>query len=137
MSQESCNSRELLLSLVEIEHKLNTSIENNCTDRRYLKEHELNIILEESLRDESLTESEMSALSSELSVLFLNVELQKAIRILVDSNNFRAFYDFEKSTYDKPDVIVSEKTYDFKSTILGFVFGIVIATLLFYLLYFV
>ncbi len=94
MNSVSYNPKEILSTLNELESRLKCSIQKHCPDRALAFSDDLDKALEEFLQLKNGTDDEVAYLSSQLALLHLHRELEKAIGVIVDSNNLRAFQDF-------------------------------------------
>lgn len=94
MNSVSYNPKEILFTLTELEGRLKRSIDKHCPDRGLALSDDLDKALEEFLELKNETDDQVAYLSSQLALLHLQRELEKTIGVVVDSNNLRAFHDF-------------------------------------------
>ncbi|GEM62322.1 hypothetical protein D3C87_1394260 [compost metagenome] len=95
MNSVSYDPQELLITLMEFEKKLTSSIAKNCPDRDMALCDDLDKALDDFLQLQGVRNNEVGYLSSQLALLHLRREIQKTMEIVVTTNNLRAFQDFK------------------------------------------
>lgn len=137
MKQVTTSPRELLSNLIEIEVKLKTSIENHCAKKEFLEEPSTTTI-DDFLLDQNLSEEDMDIKISELALLSLNKELDKAMAVIIDVNNLRAYYDYQKHcdmliVPEEKQQAPDKKLY-YVQLLIGAVIGVAVSMFVFYVL---
>ncbi|MFD2555193.1 hypothetical protein [Sphingobacterium tabacisoli] len=134
MNSVSYNPKEILSTLTELEGRLKCSIDKHCPDRELALSEDLDKALEEFLELKNETDDEVAYLSSQLALLHLQRELEKTIGVVVDSNNLRAFHDFNTfqgmSAKVEP---VRDKSWNTNIVVLiAFIIGLLVTVTLFF-----
>ncbi|TYP87829.1 hypothetical protein BC792_13324 [Sphingobacterium allocomposti] len=94
MHSGSYDPKDLLSTLMEVERRLETTIEKHCPDKQLSLSEDLDKALEDFLQLKEVKDNEIGYLSSQLALLHLRKEVEKAINVVVESNNLRAYHDF-------------------------------------------
>lgn len=110
MSLEFYRSKELLSTLIEVNGKIKHVIEKNCPDTDLVLSEDIDAALEDFLQldDQDVADNNVAYLSSQLALLHLNKEIERAIEVIVEVNDLRAYYDFNSvkmqqvASSDKP-----------------------------------
>ncbi|MFD2905728.1 hypothetical protein [Sphingobacterium anhuiense] len=132
MNSVSYDPQELLIMLMEIEEKLKSTIAKNCPDQAMAICDDLDRALDDFLQLEDVRNNEIGYLSSQLAYLHLLREVQKAMDIVINTNNLRAFHDF-RLTIKQEDQLASGpiRQWKFRDLILAAILGGIVATALF------
>ncbi|MCI0921245.1 hypothetical protein [Sphingobacterium rhinopitheci] len=131
MSQISYNSKELLSTLIEVEAKLNTVVNNNYSQKDFVFGEDTDAALEQFLQYQNVEDNNAGYISTELAFFYLRKELDKTIDVVIVANDLRAYYDYNKETIGKEKVEVVESS-KFTWILIGILIGIAISTIIFY-----
>lgn len=134
MSQESYNPKELLSVLLEVETVLEQVIKKNCPENDALCSQNLDVALEDFLRKQNVRNNDIAYLSSQLTLMHLSREIEKAIGVVVEVNDLRAYHDFNMyigKLEKEPKVEV--KRWKMNEVLLGVLVGAVIGSVVLYL----
>lgn len=130
MNKEFCDPRELLSALIEVDTKLNITINEYSKNSDVMQSKDIDQILEEFIEDQNNKYTDNKSLLSELALLCLRREVQKTIDVVVDSNSLRAHYDFEKQFNNSIKTDAAEiRKWRLREIFFGAMIGVIITTL--------
>ncbi|MGE8427070.1 MAG: hypothetical protein ACN6O7_04315 [Sphingobacterium sp.] len=86
--------KALLLTLIDTEKHLNLEIEKHFSNEGFSIADDLDQAFADFFGSRDLKGNEVGYLSSQLTLLQLKREVRKAIDVVVDSNQLRAYYDY-------------------------------------------
>ena len=78
MSQISYNSKELLSTLIEVEAKLNTVVNNNYSQKDFVFGEDTDAALEQFLQYQNVEDNNAGYISTELAFFYLRKEIGRA-----------------------------------------------------------
>lgn len=130
MEKRFYDPKLLLLALREIEETLKTTIDRNCPNPGINIAHDLDKAMDDFLQFYGGEGQDVGLISSQLALLHIQREVERAILVVIDSNNLRAFNDFEihHSTLAKAK---GKKKWNTKEMIIGFLVGGAVVALMF------
>lgn len=96
MKPKAYNPQEILISLLEIEKSLRTVIKENCPEKSITLNEDLDKALNDLLGGESDDIDKVEFLTTQLSLLHLKREIEKTIKVVLETNDLRAFLDYSK-----------------------------------------
>ncbi|WP_333624368.1 hypothetical protein [Sphingobacterium siyangense] len=88
--------KELLVALIELEKRLATALGKYCPNNDLLLSEDLDKALEDFLQLREVADNEIGYLSSQLALIHLEREIERTIEVVIDSNNLRAYYDYNE-----------------------------------------
>lgn len=94
MSSNTYDPKALLLTLIDTEKHLTLEIEKYFSNEGFSIAEDLDQAFEEFFESRDLMGNEVGYLSSQLTLFQLKREVRKAIDVVVDSNQLRAYYDY-------------------------------------------
>lgn len=133
MSQESYNPKELLSVLLDVEAMLKQVIQRNCPENNLLISQDLDLVLDDFFKRQNVREDDIAYLSSQLALLHLSREIEKAKGVVIEVNDLRAFHDFNMhigKLVSEPKI--EEKKWRLNKILLGVFVGAVIGTAILY-----
>lgn len=96
MTSNTYNAKALLGALMEIEHRLDDTINEHCPSSELTFDGDLDKALNDFLGRREVHGNEQGFLLSQLALLHLRQEFAKAKGTIVESNNLRAVHDYKK-----------------------------------------
>ncbi|KKO89238.1 hypothetical protein AAW12_24325 [Sphingobacterium sp. Ag1] len=94
MNLQTYNPKALLVQLMKIEKELSIAIEFHFSDPDFMVSDDLDNAFNDFFQSKELLGNEVGYLSTQLALLHMKREVEKAIEVLIDSNQLRAYYDF-------------------------------------------
>ncbi|MCW8313886.1 hypothetical protein ABTW24_08880 [Sphingobacterium thalpophilum] len=94
MSSHIYDPKALLLTLIDTEKHLTLEIEKHFSSEGISIAEDIDLAFENFFQSHDLKGNEVGYLSSQLALYQLKREVKKAIEVVVDSNQLRAYYDF-------------------------------------------
>lgn len=88
--------KELLVALIELEKRLATAVGKYCPNNELLLSEDLDKALEDFLQLREVADNEVGYLSSQLALLHLGREIERTIDVVIESNNLRAYHDYNE-----------------------------------------
>lgn len=133
MRSEFYKPKELLSTLIEVDDRLKSTIEKHCPNKDLKLSGDVDDDLQDFLQLTASADNDVAYLSSQLALLHLHKEMEKAIEIIVEVNGLRAHHDF--SLMQAATKLKSKKTAkasDAKKYIfIGLLGGLILAFVLF------
>lgn len=94
MTSNTYDAKSLLVALLELEHRLDTTINEHCPSSELAFDGDLDKALNDFLGRREVDGNEQGYLLSQLALLHLRKEFAKAKDTVVESNNLRAVHDY-------------------------------------------
>lgn len=94
MTSKTYDAKSLLVALLELEHKLDKTINEHCPSSELTFDGDLDKALNDFLGRREVDGNEQGYLLSQLALLHLRKEFAKAKDTVVESNNLRAVHDY-------------------------------------------
>ncbi|WP_400261967.1 hypothetical protein ACFX5U_20675 [Sphingobacterium sp. SG20118] len=118
MTANTYDAKALLGALMEIEYRLDETINEHCPSSELTFDGDLDKALNDFLGRREVHGNEQGYLLSQLALLHLRKEFAKAKGTVVESNNLRAVHDYQKSN---PDMLQAKSNQNGKQRwIIGF-----------------
>lgn len=95
--KQSYNPQELVRVLLEMEDMLAHTLQHYCPTHPIIIGEDVEQVCEDFLKINHLKDDQIGYVSSNLALLHLKNEIVKAKNVVVDSNNMRAYVDFQQS----------------------------------------
>ncbi len=132
MENRFYNPKQLLLELREIEETLKTTIDRNCPNPGINIVQDLDKAMDDFLQFYGGDDQDIGLISSQLALLHIQREVERAILVVVDSNNLRAYNDFEIHHSTLAVANRRSKRWNTKEMILGILVGGSVVALMFF-----
>ncbi len=94
MTSKTYDAKSLLVALLELEHRLDKTINEHCPSSELTFDGDLDKALNDFLGRREVDGNEQGYLLSQLALLHLRKEFAKAKDTVVESNNLRAVHDY-------------------------------------------
>ena len=99
MNMDVYNPKELLSILAEIETKLKLALEKHCPHSELTFNADFDEKLESFFERHDVKGNEVGFISTQIALLHLRREIEKARGVVVDTNDLRAWNDYINSDY--------------------------------------